>query len=308
MRLTTENLQYALNQIDEQVMAFNKNHTPIHPRLVGEEVSHKKAYYRAVEQGDFDAPMPTGEGANYPELGSEMPFHQDFVAIKYAGKYTVSREAMYTDQTGGFKGSIGSIVRNPMNMVARRYMNVRDQTASDAYANGFTAPASGGTPTLDGVAQFSALHTITGGQTVSNLATTALSVAAVETAIQALMNQKTYQGAPWVYSGEWDLIVPPGLAMLAKRIAESTLLQGTTNNDKNVAGNYLNVIINPYFVDQSDWFLKPSQKSYNPLTRIKRLPFETFNDSGDGGSMITTFHEEWVDAFFNWRGTYGSQV
>lgn len=309
MQLSTSQINYALNYIDELVTSFNLKNPALYPQLIGNEVNHNKAYLRVAEQTDFTGPYATAESAaGYPLVSGSLPFIRDFTAIKYASKYTVSPEAMYTDQTGSWKGSIGSVVKNPINLIQARYRVLRDQSAADAYSNGFTAPSSTGTPTLDGFAQFGATHTLSGGATASNSGTSALSTPAIETAIQNVMNQKTFQGAPWVYSGEWDLLVPAGLIMLGKRIADSSLMQGTNDNDKNVAGNYLNVIPVPYFTDQSDWFLKPHSKDYNPLTRIHRLPFQTFGREGDGGALILTQHEEWVDAFYNWRGTYGSQV
>lgn len=308
MQLSTDDIRYALNYIDELVTSFNIKDPAMYPKLIGDEVSHDKAYLRVAEQADYTGPIVTPEGDAYPEVSTSMPFSRDFTALKYAAKVTTSREAVFTDQSGSWKGSIGSVLKNPINLIAQRYRSQRDQSASDAFANGFTAPSSGGTPTLDGVAQFSASHTLAGGVTANNLATSALSTPAIETMIAAMGNMKSYQGAPWMYSGSYDVKVPWGLAMLMKRISDSVLQQGTNDNDKNIAGSYINTIIDPYATDATDWFAKPNSNDRNPLTRVKRLPFESFAREGDGGSLIKTFHEEWVDVWFNWRGTYGSQV
>lgn len=307
MRLSTENIAYALDYIDELVTSFNTSDPALYPELIGEVIDHKKAYYRIAEQSEMTGPGVSAEGDNYFEVDSVMPFQQDFTTLKYTAKYVVSPEAMYTDHSNTFKGSIGSVVKNPTNLIAQRYRMQRDQSASNAYTLGFTVPASGGTPTLDGVAWFSASHPLSSG-VQSNLLTTALSVAAVETAIQTIMALKTYQLSPWMYDGNFDLVVPPALTILAMRIAESVQQQGTNDNDKNVVGRYINVIPNPFLTDASDWFIKPRKKNKNPLKRISRLPFQSFGREGDGGAMITTFHEEWVDVATNHRGNVGSQV
>jgi hypothetical protein len=130
-------------------------------------------------------------------------------------------------------GSYEKMVRD----FAQKGITTRDQNAFALFRLGFTTAT-----TADGVALFSASHTTTQGETVSNLVTGALSESTLNDAIVDLVEQKDEAG---VVMGNMPsvLLVPPALFKTACQIVKSELRSGTANNDVNVYSSMYNIYV-----------------------------------------------------------------
>lgn len=150
----------------------------------------------------------------------------------------------------------------------------QDQNAFKIFRGGFTT-----TLTADGVALFSASHTLIGGGTVSNLISGALSVATINLGIIALAEQKDQAG---VLLGQQPavLLVPPALIKKAIEYTDSALIADLANNNINVyrSAYGFRVFSNPYLgaaAGGSDtaWFMLARNHG---IKRIIRQGIETF--------------------------------
>lgn len=199
-------------------------------------------------------------------------------------------------------------------MVADSAVATLNLLAANVLNNGFSSTLM---PSPDGAALFSASHTIIQNGTVdSNLGSTALSGLALETAIQAVMNQKTDRGIPRYFNGGFNLIVGPSLAGIATRAVESVGLQGTTDNDTNsfVRGSIRKIVVDPLIGfggngTQYSWFLVPADAKSNPLFKMDVVGLETATDY-DIDHMVNKYVASFETLFDNlgWRGLYGAQV
>lgn len=132
----------------------------------------------------------------------------------------------------------------------------QDSNAFNVFRGGFTT-----TLTHDGVALFSASHTLLGGGTASNLASGALNTDNLFTASKQLMEQVDQRGvirgnAPYI------LLVPAQLFKTATEITDSALIADTGNNAINIyrSAMGLRVMFSPYLGSaaggsETAWFL-----------------------------------------------------
>lgn len=310
MRLTTTNIQYGLDYIDKLIPKFNADHPALYPELIGEEMQHNKVYLRLAAQSDITGPFVTDEGDTYNAAEHVSPFSADIYAKKYAFQYTVSREAIYTDQTAKMGGNalISNVVKNPTRLMDEKMKYQEDQSAADLFNLGFSTFASGGVKCIETVAAFSTTHATSAGAVGSNLMNSALSVSALQTAIQNVLSQTTYMGVPWQYSGTFKLVVPPALMMLALELCKSSERPDTADRAKNVLQQYVTPVVVPHLTSTADWWIIPAEKSKNPATRVKWLPLETNMKHYEetGGSLGIFMHKAWIDIWTGYEGTMGS--
>ena len=168
----------------------------------------------------------------------------------------------------------------------------------------------------DGVALFSASHTLVGSQTDSNLITQSLSGTSLENALQIAMAHKGDRGIPKYYQGGFKLAVGPGLAGLATRSVKSVQLAGTNDNDTN---EFVSGMIKEIIVDQmlgfdntslaNYWYLIPAAPQDNPLFYMEVSPMAVETDY-EIDYQVTKFAASFECLFDNlgWRGLVASQV
>jgi len=120
---------------------------------------------------------------------------------------------------------------------ASKAKDTQDYNAFRVFRNGFTTEL-----TADGVAFFSASHTLIGGGTQSNLVTGALSPTTLNTAMVNLLEQKDQSG---VIRGSSPsvLLVPPALWKHAREITDSALISDSGNNNVNVYRSALGITV-----------------------------------------------------------------
>ena len=144
----------------------------------------------------------------------------------------------------------------------------QDDNAFSLFRNAFTT-----TLTADGVAFFSASHTLIGGGTASNLVSGALTDTTLNTAIVALREQVNQAGV--ILGGVPSiLLVPSKLFKYAMQLTESALVADNANNAINVYRSAYGITVysSPYLGAASGgsdtaWFLMTPQHSVSRLIR-----------------------------------------
>lgn len=208
--------------------------------------------------GDFDE---TAEEQNVSLASPRFGQTKTMVVTKFTRGVDVPDEF--------FRDSKFSAIDNMVQSLARRAKTKRDKNAFSLFRNYSTT-----TLTSDSVAWGSASHVNLAGDTVSNLITPALSDSGLNTAMTALMEQKSQDSEIDGHTGT-ILVVPPALQALAFRITQSKLRQGTANNDLNYYSDIhpgLRVFTSPYLgaaAGGSDtaWFLLSEGHSVTRFVR-----------------------------------------
>lgn len=308
-RLITTNPQYALTVIDKLRAQWNQDKGPASwKKLIGQEENTDKKYIRVAGVSDMTGPFITAENDTFTGADHVMPFYADFEVKKYAFAYEVSAEAQFTDQTD--KMGLPGLVKKPVDMMAYKMRYQENQSAADLLNLSFATFASSGAKAIETVAACSTTHATSAGAVGSNLMATALSVAAVQTAIQNVMSQVSYMGTPWQYSGGYILVVPPALYMLALEIAQSSDRPDTADRAKNVLQPFIKVVVDPHLTSTTDWWLLPDEKDANPLTRLHRMPWKVDTDviKSTGGGLAIYVSQEFGDYWAGYQGTMGSNT
>lgn len=286
--------------IERIVKQYQKDLQTFYPGIIGEEMTTKLAFDRMKAVSDFGDAQPTDENEDIPVMDIQTPFQRDFYTQGISLGYEVSAQAKMTD--------VYNVVKKPTENLIKSIYDAREQSGANLLNLGFTTPASGGTWTLDNVAQFSASHPINAGATVSNTSAITLGITNLESAVQLAMKSKTYMGKVWTGPRRFKLVVPHEMMMLAKRLQKSTQLPGGNDNDPNVVGMMLDVVVNPYLTDSNNWFIIPADDRHNPFFRITMMPLQLVSHKLDRrpGDEFFGYHEQYGDGSLDFRGTYGA--
>jgi hypothetical protein len=176
----------------------------------------------------------------------------------------------------------------------------------DVYNNGFTTAKYVG---RDGKALFAVDHPIQGtGGIMSNRPAVGLVLAqaALETAIGAFDAQVDERGMPVVFKAKY-LVVPPPLRFLAYRLIYSAGLPGTPNNDVNpVLREGLEIISDPWIIDQDSWYLLSEQQYLDVNFWWREMPDTKTWDDDNADATFHKIRQRHSTGFGDWRGTWGS--
>lgn len=185
-------------------------------------------------------------------------------------------------------------------------------TAATVTINEYVANVFMSDPTMaDGISAYDTLNH--GG----NASTTALSPAALQAGIAAMMKQTNSAGKR-IGARPRFLIVPPDLLWTTLAIVQSDLMAGTNNNDRNTLKGACEVVTAISFTDATDWYLQadPSQvegvevgflngqREPELLVQSDPLLGTAFTNDAITYKVRWIFGAGWVD----WRGTYRSVV
>ena len=188
------------------------------------------------------------EGEEYSFEKSLQGANKTMSIVKYGLGFSISDE-MIEDGKFDF---IGDSVRK----LAKSAMETQEVTAMNVFNNGF-----GSQTTADGVALFSAAHTLPSGLIFRNkLSTDAdLDVTSLKQMISDFETQFIgdtgikYRPVPNV------LLVHSSNRLEAMELIKSSLLPGTADNNMNsIAGEGLQVISSPHLTDTDAWYLLAS--------------------------------------------------
>jgi phage major head subunit gpT-like protein len=230
---------------------------------------HDMPLFREVQEGQdysFDAPA---QGAN-----------KTLSPKKYGLGFSISEEAV---DDGKF-----AMISDAIAKMAKSGRESQQIQAMDIFNNGFS-----GTTTADGVALFSASHTLPSGGTVRNKlsADSDLSDSSLK---QALIDFKTqFVGdSGIIYPMQpRTLLVPSALEFIAKELVGSDLSTATandatgitnTNNMNSLKSQSLQVVVSPHLTDSDAWFLLAAPAETG-LRIVSRKPIETKAAGMDAG-------------------------
>jgi hypothetical protein len=193
--------------------------------------------------------------------------------------------------------------------LARAMAYTKQVKAAAVVNNGFSAAYAGG----DGVALFSASHPLVNGGTNSNTPSTQVDLN--ETSLEAAVIQIaawTDERGLLIAAKPKKLIVPPNLMFVAKRLLDTELRVGTTDNDIN-AIKQMGAIpegytVNHFLTDTTGWYLTTDVP--NGMKHFVRSPLSQSMDGDfDTGNVRYKSRERysfgWSDPLGIW-GTSGS--
>lgn len=192
--------------------------------------------------------------------------------------------------------------------LAKAGRNVREVRSFNVLNNGFTTefgfPKFGANEAL-----ISTSHTLIGGGTLANRATTDadLGVAGLEAAILLFDNLTDENGIPIVLKPRW-VIVPPALKQVAREILGSEFRPYTADNTVNavIQNDSLQDMVVNYLTDSDSWYVL-ADKSEHDLNFFERaaVRFQNGDDFDTGDAKFKAFQRFSVGAG-EWRGLFGS--
>jgi phage major head subunit gpT-like protein len=153
----------------------------------------------------------------------------------------------------------------------------------------------------------------TAGAPHSNLGSSALSTAAMQTGITAMREQTNYAGKRLGLRPRY-LVVPPELEWVAMVATKSAGVPGSPNNDINPMLGFVSVIVSPQLTSPTQWFLVGDPREIdtieigfvggaaNPTLLIADSPLYALNFSQDAVSF--KIRHEWGGVVNDFRGIY----
>jgi hypothetical protein len=190
--------------------------------------------------------------------------------------------------------------------LARAMSYTKQVKAASVINNGFSAGYPGG----DGVALFSTSHPLVNGGTNSNTASTGVDLN--ETSLEAAVIQIaawTDERGLLIAAKPRKLIVPPALMFVAKRLLDTELRVGTTDNDIN-AIKQMGAIpegycVNHFLTDNSGWYLTTDVP--NGLKHFERMALVNSMDGDfDTGNVRYKARERYSFGWSDPLGIWGS--
>ena len=203
-----------------------------------------------------------------------------------------------------------SLGKRYVKALAKSMANTKEVKGADVLNNAFSSSFTGG----DGVSLINTAHTLSGGGTAANRATTMadLNEASLEDALIDISTFTDDRGLTISVQAD-KLVVPPQLVFVADRILNSQQRSGTADNDINaikntgvLPGGYS---VNHYLTDPDAFFILTSVNSAGEgLKMFQRSPMETSMEPDfSTGNIRYKARERYSFGFSDWRGIYGSQ-
>jgi len=256
----------------QQLNNFYKDRKPYLDEVIGQDYREHPGMYtqflniKSATAGWKDTATVSGFGTFSSKAELEDAASDDILQgptmrtamVTFAKRNLISQEAIEDEQGDGIIAS-----RLPEMMFAGRA--TQEILAHDLINNGhvttfFTTP--------DGKALFATDHLDLSGGTYSNLITTDLGQAGMETAVTMLQTQKNDRGIP-IFQVAKTLLVPPALEWTAKILLESTLDTTALTNKINTMRGKASLIVDPYITDDDGWTLLGDQHKLNFIWRVQ---------------------------------------
>jgi hypothetical protein len=190
--------------------------------------------------------------------------------------------------------------------LARAMAYTKQVKAASIINNGFNAAYAGG----DGQSLFSTAHPLVSGGTNSNTPATAADLN--ETSLEAAVIQIaawTDERGLLIAAKPKKLIIPPALMFVAKRLLETELRVGTTDNDINALKAMGSIpegySVNHFLTDANGWYLMTDVP--NGLKHFVRSPLANSMDGDfDTGNVRYKSRERYSFGWSDPLGVFGS--
>jgi hypothetical protein len=267
----------------------------------GEE--HKEIYETETSERSFEEETKLSGFSAAPVKNEGQAIAYDNAQEAWTARYNHETIAL------GFALTEEAVEDNLYDSLSKRYtkalaraMSYTKQVKAASVLNyGFSVAQTGG----DGVPLFSAVHPLVNGETNSNRLTAAdLNETSLEAAVIQIAGWTDERGL-LIAAKPRKLIVPPSLMFVAKRLLDTELRVGTTDNDINalkamgsIPGGYT---VNHFLTDTNAWFLTTDVP--NGMKHFVRTPLANSMDGDfDTGNVRYKSRERYS---FGWSDPLG---
>ena len=252
--------------------------------------------------GFGSAPTKTeGQGVSFDNASESYSarYTHDTVALAFALTEEAIEDNLYD-----------SLGKRYTKALAKSMANTKEVKGADVLNNAFSSSFTGG----DGVSLINTAHTLSGGGTAANRATSMadLNETSLEDALIDISDFTDDRGLTISVQAS-KMIVPSELVFVADRILNSQLRTGTSDNDLNaikntgvLSGGYS---VNHYLTDPDAFFILTSVTDQGDgLKMFQRSGMETSMEPDfSTGNIRYKARERYSFGFSDWRGIYGSQ-
>ena len=272
----------------------------------GEE--HKEIYEVETSERSFEEETKLSGFSAAPVKNEGQAIAYDNAQEAWTARYNHETIAL------GFSVTEEAVEDNLYDSLSKRYtkalaraMAYTKQVKGAAIINnGFNTQYTGG----DGVALFSTAHPIVSGGTNSN--TFAVQADLNETSLEAAVIQIaawTDERGLLIAAKPRKLVVPPALMFVAKRLLDTELRVGTTDNDINALKSMGSIPegykVNHFLTDSNGWFLLTDVP--NGLKHFVRTPLANSMDGDfDTGNVRYKSRERYSFGWSDPLGVFGS--
>jgi hypothetical protein len=272
----------------------------------GEE--HKEIYETETSERSFEEEAKLSGFSAAPVKNEGSAIAYDNAQEAWSTRYTHETIAL------GFSITEEAVEDNLYDSLSARYTKAlaramsytKQVKAAAVLNNGFSATYPGG----DGVALFSTAHPLVSGGTNSNTPSTQVDLN--ETSLEAAVVQIaawTDERGLLIAAKPKKVIVPPALMFVAKRLLDTELRVGTTDNDIN-AIKQMGAIpegytVNHFLTDNNGWYLTTDVP--NGLKHFVRMPLANSMDGDfDTGNVRYKARERYSFGWSDPLGMWGS--
>jgi len=272
----------------------------------GEE--HKEIYEQETSERSFEEETKLSRFSAAPVKAEGQAIAYDNAQEAWTARYNHETIAL------GFSITEEAIEDNLYDSLSKRYTKAlaramaytKQVKASSVLNNAFAAGVTGG----DGVSLCNSAHPLVSGGTNSNTFATQsdLNETSLEAAIIQIAGWTDERGL-LIAAKPRKLIVPPALMFVAKRLLDTELRVGTSDNDINalramgaISGGYS---VNHYLTDTNGWFLLTDVP--NGLKHFVRTPLANSMDGDfDTGNVRYKSRERYSFGWSDPLGIFGS--
>ena len=272
----------------------------------GEE--HKEIYETETSERSFEEETKLSGFSAAPVKNEGSAIQYDNAQEAWTPRYNHETIAL------GFSITEEAIEDNLYDSLAARYTKglaramayTKQVKAAAVLNNGFSAAYAGG----DGVSLFNTAHPLVNGGTNANTPTTQadLNETSLESAVIQIAAWTDERGL-LIAAKPKKLIVPPALMFVAKRLLDTELRVGTTDNDIN-AIKQMGAIpegytVNHFLTDNNGWYLTTDVP--NGLKHFIRSPLaQSMDGDFDTGNVRYKSRERYSFGWSDPLGMYGS--
>ena len=275
-------------------------------KTYGEE--HKEIYEIETSERSFEEETKLSGFAAAPVKSEGSAIAYDNAQEAWTARYNHETIAL------GFSITEEAVEDNLYDSLSKRYTKAlaramaytKQVKAASILNNAFSASYTGG----DGVALCATNHPIVSGGTNSNTFSTAadLNETSLEAAVIQIAGWTDERGL-LIAAKPRKLVVPPGLMFVAKRLLDTELRVGTTDNDINALKAMGSIpegyTVNHYLTDTNGWFLMTDVP--NGLKMFQRSPLSNSMDGDfDTGNVRYKSRERYSFGWSDPLGIFGS--
>ena len=275
-----------------------KNYGEEHKEIYDTETS-ERSFEEETKLSGFSAAPVKSEGAAIAYDNAQEAWTARYSHETIALGFSITEEAVEDNL-------YDSLSKRYTKALARAMAYTKQVKAASVINNGFNTAFTGG----DGQALFSTAHPLVSGGTNSNTPATAADLN--ETSLEAAVIQIaawTDERGLLIAAKPRKLVIPPALMFVAKRLLDTELRVGTTDNDINALKAMGSIPegykVNHYLTDANGWYLLTDVP--NGLKNFVRSPLANSMDGDfDTGNVRYKSRERYSFGWSDPLAIYGS--